>query len=234
MKGLPKIIFAAVASMLLAACGTQEEAAQETTEEEAVKVVEEENSGSNTDSEGEEADSASGGSVLVVYFSPANADTADAVSSATPRVGDASSVEAIAQQIGDRTGAKLAKIVPEEPYPTDYDETADKAKSEQDEDVRPDFLLETDPEEYDVIFVGYPIWWYHLPMVMDTFFDNYDLAGKTIIPFNTHAGSDDGGTYQEIADLEPDATVMDGLAVSGERAGDAKASVDEWLSGLGY
>ena len=73
-----------------------------------------------------------------------------------------------------------------------------------------------------------------MPMVMQNFFDAYDFSGKTIIPFNTHLGSRDGGTYEDIAELEPDATVLDGLAVSGEQVQDAETEVNDWLTGLGY
>ena len=73
-----------------------------------------------------------------------------------------------------------------------------------------------------------------MPMIMQTFFDTYDFNGKTIIPFNNHAGSRDGGTYKDIAGLEPGATVLDGLAVSGERADSAEEDVKDWLAGLGY
>ena len=69
---------------------------------------------------------------------------------------------------------------------------------------------------------------------MQTFFDTYDLSGKTIIPFNTHAGSRDGGTYREIAALESNASVLDGLAIAGERASGAEKEVLNWLAGLGY
>lgn len=172
--------------------------------------------------------------ILVAYFSPANSDFPDSVSGATPRVGDASSVEYLAQLIADETHADLAKITPSEPYPVDYDETADQAKSEQDEDARPDFLLSVDPADYDVIFIGYPIWWYHMPMILQSFFDAYDLSGKTIIPFNTHAGSRDGGTYRDIEALEPNATVLEGLPVSGENAASAEKDVQAWLTRLGY
>lgn len=51
---------------------------------------------------------------------------------------------------------------------------------------------------YDVVFVGYPIWWYTLPMPIYTFFDKYDFDNKIIVPFNTHEGSGDGGTYSTI------------------------------------
>lgn len=172
--------------------------------------------------------------MLIVYFSPANADGVDGISGATPRVGDASSVEYIAQIIGGKVDAETAKIVPTDPYPIVYDDTANRAKSEQDQDARPAFELDINPEDYDVIFVGYPVWWYHLPMIMRSFFDTYDFGGKTIIPFNTHAGSRDGGTYREIAALEPDATVLDGIAVAGERAFGAETDVLSWLAGLSY
>ena len=73
-------------------------------------------------------------------------------------------------------------------------------------------------------------------MVFETFFDNYDFIGKTIIPFNTHEGSGDGGTYDTIRECEPGATVSDGIAIRGGNAGsdDAKNEIDQWLLGLGY
>ncbi len=78
------------------------------------------------------------------------------------------------------------------------------------------------------------MWWYTLPMIMYTFFDTYNFSGKTIIPFNTHAGSSDGGTYQTIREFEPDATVKDGLAISGGSAfdGSTEDAVKSWLAGL--
>lgn len=179
------------------------------------------------------ASAASKSKTLIVYFSPANADTTDAVSSATPRAGSVSSVEAIATFIEKQTGADTAKIVPNPAYPLEYNKAADKAKGEADKNARPDFTLSVNPEDYDTIFIGYPIWWYKMPMVMYTFFDRYDLSGKTIVPFNTHMGSRDGGTYKEIAKLEPKAKVLDGLAVNGERTSGAEKSVADWLKKIG-
>lgn len=178
----------------------------------------------------------SGKKTLVVYFSASNGDTADTVSSATPKVGDAGATQYIAETIDKNVDSDIAKIVPKESYPADYNGTADQAKSEADSDARPEFTLDPDvnPEDYDVIFIGYPMWWYQMPMVMDTFFDTYDFSGKTIIPFNTHAGSGDGGTYDDIRKLEPDATVLDGLPIAGDDAGDSASEVKDWLAGLGY
>lgn len=175
-----------------------------------------------------------GKKTLIVYFTPANSDTTDTVSSATPRVGKTASVAYIADLIQDQTDGDTAKIVPKKAYPTSYEKAADQGEDERDQNARPQFTLSVNPRNYDVIFIGYPIWWGQMPMIMNTFFDTYNFSGKTIIPFNTHQGSGDAGTYDEIAKLEPKATVLDGFNVNGENAGDAKSDVNKWLSGLGY
>ena len=143
-------------------------------------------------------------------------------------------VEYVAELIHEQVDADVAKIVPVEAYPLAYRDAADQARAEQADDARPEFTLDVNPEDYDVIFVGYPIWYYHLPMIMQSFFDAYDFSGKTIIPFNNHAGSRDGGTYKDIAGLEPGAEVLDGIAIAGENTEDAGNSVREWLTGLSY
>ncbi|MBQ7433287.1 MAG: hypothetical protein IJV50_07520, partial [Lachnospiraceae bacterium] len=120
-------------------------------------------------------------------------------------------------------------------YPHVYEELADYAKAEQDHDERPIFEdLGVDPTSYQTVFIGYPIWWYSLPMIMETFFDTYDFSGVTIVPFNTHEGSRDGGTYDMIRDREPNATVLDGLPIrGGDVANDeSKRAVSEWIAGL--
>ena len=78
-------------------------------------------------------------------------------------------------------------------------ELFDYTKNERDNDERPELKdLEVNMDVYDVVFVGYPIWWYTLPMPIYTFFDKYDIDNKIIVPFNTHEGSGDGGTYSTI------------------------------------
>ena len=109
-------------------------------------------------------------------------------------------------------------------------------EAEANSDARPEFKdLDINIDDYDTIFVGYPIWWYQMPMIMYTFFDEYDLSGKTIVPFNTHEGSGDSGTYSDIQDLEPDATILDGLAIrGGDMEGDQTETVRNWLEDLGF
>ena len=227
MKRATAFLFALLLILSLAACGSQNSTAMQT------QTIEPRESESTPQAEPQEtADTEK--KILIVYFTPANSDMVDAVSSATPRVGNAASVEYVAQLIGEQVDADMAQIVAVETYPLPYNDTADRAKQEQNDDARPAFTLDVNPEEYDVIFFGYPIWWYHLPMVVRNFFESYDLSGKTIIPFVLHAGSRDGGTFREIRELEPDATVLDGLAVAGNRADRAQKDVNEWLAGLSY
>ena len=171
--------------------------------------------------------------ILTIYFSSAN--TVDATSSATPYFDGVASTEYLAQYINKKVGGDIAKLTPVKDYPESYNATADAAKKETDSNARPEFQkLEVNPEDYDVIFVGYPMWWYTLPMIMYTFFDTYDFSGKTVIPFNTHEGSGDGGTYDEIRDFEPNATVLEGFNVRGGKADKADSDLDEWLAGLNY
>ena len=172
---------------------------------------------------------------LVLYFSGGNSKNADVISSATQRANDYYATQYLATLINNEVGGDIVPIIPTNAYPLGYDETADKAKDERDNDERPQFEpLGVNIEDYDTIYIGYPMWWYTLPMVMYTFFDTYDFSGKTIIPFNTHLGSGDSGTYQTIKEFEPNATVKDGLAVSGSAVFDSSTeeTVKSWLAGL--
>jgi flavodoxin len=189
-----------------------------------------------TEEQTEKTTAGDSGKVLVLYFSAANTKDVDAVSSATPMTGGVSATGWMAEVIHEAMGGDIEAIIPSVDYPLEYDECADYAKKETDSDARPAYeKLSVDPASYDIIFIGYPMWWYTIPMVLETFFDDYDLSGKTIVPFNTHAGSRDGGTYKVIQEREPGATVLEGIAISGSSAGsdDAKTEILDWLDGLG-
>ena len=237
-------------ALSLIACGSsntapasaqaKEEETQTASEDnEAVSDVHSEQQESEAAPMSEEKDETTGsdstGKILILYFSADNTKDVDAVSAATPKADGASSVEWIANIIHDTVGGDLVPIIPSVDYPQGYDELADYAKQERDDGGRPAFEdLGVDPTQYDTVFIGYPIWWYEMPMIMDTLFDTYDFSGVTLVPFNTHAGSGDGGTYGDIRELEPNASVLDGLAVAGEDAGkdDAKTRVEKWVAGL--
>lgn len=141
----------------------------------------------------------------------------------------------IAGYIADYTSGTLFEIVPLVPYPDGYDETTAIARQEQDTNARPAIKNElTDLDKYSIVFVGSPIWYSTPPMIMRTFFDNYDLSDKTIVPFCTHAGSGMGNTVSVIRSSFPDATMLDGLAVRGIDSPDARNTVTDWLQRIGF
>lgn len=135
-------------------------------------------------------------------------------------------------------GADLFSIQTSVDYPGDIDELIDYASSEQEEDVRPELTSHIENlDDYDTVFIGYPLWWYDLPQVMDSFFDEYDFSGKTLIPFDVHNGSRLYDTVETIQELEPDARVItDGFAISQSTVAEETESVAEevgsWLQGL--
>ena len=229
MKKIIALLLAGVLLLSLASCGagnTAEPTTNNTTSQ---------TENSNGEAKNTQPVNTDGKKILVIYFSSANTADFDAVSSATPSFNGQGSTEYLATYIHSKVGGDMEKIMPVKDYPMSYSDCADYAKAERDRDDRPEFQkLSVNPEDYDVIFIGYPMWWYTLPMILYTLFDMYDFSGKIIIPFNTHEGSGDGGTYDEIREFEPGATVLEGLAVRGGNADRSENDVDKWLAGLDY
>ena len=145
----------------------------------------------------------------------------------------------MAALIAEMTGGDLFEITTVTPYPEDYASMLRVAQEEIDTDARPELAATVENmEDYDVIFIGYPIWHGRLPQAIFTFMESYDLAGKTVIPFNTHEGSGQSGTQNVIASALPDSMVLQGLAVQGKTAQENETRTRElltaWLEGLGF
>ena len=122
------------------------------------------------------------------------------------------------------------EIVPVNKYPDSYDECLKVATKEKNEDARPAIESKLDDiSKYDTIFIGYPIWWGEIPQIVYTFMEEYDLSGKTIIPFNTHEGSGLSGVPRQLKEICVGASVLDGLAIVGSQVNDSKAKVEEWI-----
>lgn len=157
--------------------------------------------------------------VLVVYFSHGG------------------NTQKLAKEISDQVGGDFRRIEPVNAYPGG-DELYDYTEQEQTDDARPEIQdLNIDMSKYDTVFIGYPIWWYTYPQVILTFFDNYDLTGKTIVPFVTHGGSGMSGTEDDMREYlsDKDVTVLDGLAVSrNDIEEDQSQTVTNWLEELGF
>ena len=144
----------------------------------------------------------------------------------------------LAQMIAAKINAPLFHIQTIKPYPKEYKPTTDIAKQEQRENARPELTAKVENMgEYDVIFLGYPIWWSDLPMAVYTFLQSYDFKDKTIIPFATHEGSGLSGTDGYIAKATG-AKVSTPLVIQGKIAqnsqDEAQKEVDSWLKKLGF
>jgi flavodoxin len=140
----------------------------------------------------------------------------------------------IASQIHEMVGGDILELKTVEPYPDEYEAVVKQAKEERKSGFKPP--LKTKVENigsYDVVFVGSPSWWSTIAAPVKTFLSEYDLSGKTIAPFVTHGGSGLGRSVADIAALCPNSTVLDGLAVWGENAKNARNDVSAWLRGLG-
>lgn len=142
------------------------------------------------------------GKILVSYFS-ASGVTAKA-----------------AEKLAEAAQADLYEIKPEVPYShADLDWTNKKSRSSvemSDPASRPAIAGKlADMEKYDTIFVGFPIWWYIAPTIINTFLESYDLSGKTIIPFATSGGSGMGKTNENLAPSCPGATLLQGKMLNG-------------------
>ena len=143
----------------------------------------------------------------------------------------------IKDYLGDK--ADTFKIDPVIAYPTNYKECTEYATKEKNSNARPEFknAESIDLSKYDTVFIGYPIWWGDVPMIINTFLEKYDFSGKTIIPFNTHEGSGNSGTFISIKNKMSSSTVnTNGLALKGQdaRKESSRSTVENWLKGLGY
>lgn len=145
----------------------------------------------------------------------------------------------LANQIHQRVGGDLFEVRTVHSYPKEYRATTDQAKREQEANFRPQLTADVqNMGSYDVVFIGYPNWWGTLPMAFFTFFEKYNFAGKTLVPFSTHEGSHLGRSVADMKALCPNSRILDGIALRGGtnstvKADSARREVAEWLRKLG-
>lgn len=110
----------------------------------------------------------------------------------------------VAGHIASLTGGTIFRIEPEKPYPTEYTPCTEVAKAEKEADARPTIKNKVeDWDQYDIVFIGCPVWWHTAPMIINTFSESYDFKGKTVIPFCTYASTYRDKTLAKIAELTP-------------------------------
>ncbi|MBS6678159.1 MAG: flavodoxin [Clostridiales bacterium] len=222
---------------LLAGCSSgnssqesaSEDTAQEDTREEASEGTDQsdtqEAAGEDTEEaapeEGQETESSgtADGNVLVVYYSATG------------------NTEGVANTIADITGGDLFELEPVEPYTDEdlnySDENSRVSREHEDESLRNVELTSTTVDNwdsYDTVFIGYPIWWGEAAWPVDSFVENNDFTGKTVIPFATSASSGIGESGQLLADMAGTGDWQEGMRF---RSGADEADVQEWVNGLG-
>ena len=212
----------------------EEQPAEESTETETEQSTE-------GTAEAESSEAGAQSSLLVAYFSYAeNAalpDDVDASASASIQPWNGAltgNTGVVADMIAQATGADLFSIRTVEQYPDTYDATLDQGQQEQSDGARPELATHLENlDSYDTIFLGFPNWWGDMPMAVYTFLDEVDLSGKTVIPFVTSGGSGFSNTISTIQQMEPQATVQEGLSIGASSATGAQQQVESWLSELG-
>lgn len=231
-RTLALLIVLLMTMTMLAGCGGSD--AGETTDDQAASETTEqaEDSGSEP----------AGGPILVAYFTRIGntgdgfPEGVDAVTSASINQTDdglKGNAQLIAEWVADETGADLFAIQSEEVYPADYNETVDKASKDQSAGIRPALTTKVeDMSAYSTVIIVYPNWWADLPMPVYSFFDEYDLSGKNIVAYCTHEGSRYSDTINTIKELEPEANVKEGLAISGGDAAGSESKVRENCAGI--
>ncbi|MDR3140365.1 MAG: NAD(P)H-dependent oxidoreductase [Tannerellaceae bacterium] len=136
----------------------------------------------------------------------------------------------MAKQIQQQTGGDLFEIKAVKPYPSDYNECVNVARKEQQDNARPALAdAVKNFAAYDVVFVGYPNWCGTLPQVLFTFLEKYDMSGKIVVPFCTHGSGRWGRSMNDLKKLCPDATILEGLAISGNLVRRSEDDVVKWL-----
>lgn len=181
--------------------------------------------------------------VLVAYFAYAEniGDTSgmsvDAIASAS--IGRTSNREGnipvMADVLREEFGADVFSISVEDPYEPVYDDMHDRAIEEIRNESLPELAtLPEDIEEYDVVFIGTPVWGGTLPRPVASFLSSASFSGKTIIPFGINLGSGFGNIVRAIRDICPDSEVMDGFTINARTANDeVREEFAEWLSDRG-
>ena len=241
---------AAFMVLSLAACaGNQQEeqpASAEATEQSQSASVQEEEEPASTEQQPEEPASsteqpsnAQESGVLVAYFSWADNAVIDGEvdSVASPSVTAPGNVQQLAQWISERTGGDLFSIQVTEPYSSDWDACLERANQERAEDARPELTASVEQlEQYDTVFLGYPNWWYGVPMALLSFLEENDLSDKQVYLFCSHGTGGLASSVEQIDEALPDSTALSEnvFDVYEEDAASSQQDILAWLEELGY
>lgn len=138
---------------------------------------------------------------------------------------------AVADRIASDLQTDVFRIEPETPYTKDYNEMLQIAQDEQAANTMPALAANVQAwDSYSTIYLGFPTWWGHLPQIVKSFLATHDCTGKTIYPFNTHAGSGFASCLSDLSAACPGADVREGLSLVGDNVSSSTERIDEWVS----
>ena len=142
----------------------------------------------------------------------------------------------MASFIQQHVGGDLFSIQVEEPYPSNYDDCLDRAADELDAEAHPALKTHVENmEQYDVVFLGMPNWWYSCPMAVKSFLEEYDFSGKTVVPFVAHGTGGISGSVRDMKECLPkDCVVLDPIGVYRPNIPSCQPQIEEWLTKLGF
>ena len=224
MKKLTALLLSVVLALSLAACGSANKPASSTTQPETSAPTEQpatepSESSSTAPAESEPETQPETGKTLVVYYSASG------------------NTERVAKDIAEAAGADLFEIVPTEVYTSEdlnWTNSDSRVSREHDDESLRDVPLTTtevpDWDSYDTVFIGYPIWWGIAAWPVDTFVQNNDFTGKTVIPFATSSSSGIGQSGSLLADMAGTGEWQEGQRFS---SGVSSDDVQSWVNGLG-
>ena len=233
MKKILSLLLTVGMMCAISACGTRPQSDTENAEPTTVQqTVEPSESAQPTELEEPSQQS----NILIAYFSLWDnapwGEVIDANTSASVVVDGNSAIGTngyMARMIQDTVGGDIHMILAEKLYPADFDEVVDINHQETSRAISSKV---ENMEQYDVVFIGYPVWATTLPQAVRAFLSEYDFSGKTVIPFCTHNGYGAGRSFSAVAELAVGAETLEGLAIHAAEITDSKDAVAEWLNGL--
>ena len=243
MKKIPSVLLVFSLLFMLTACSSSADPLQESSgqttspssQQDSVSVSDAVSEPESTESE------QSANNTLIVYFSrwgnteyPSDVDATTSASIVVDNDLRYGTTEYVANMIAENVGGDLHRIETVTPYTADFDELRDVNHDEMSSNYLPELKESNlDISAYDTVFVGYPVWATDVPQVVLSFLKEYDLSGKTVIPFCTHDGYGAGNSYQTIAEASHVAVSLEGIAIEAKDVPNAQDTVEAWLMEIG-
>lgn len=243
MKKFPSVLLFFFLLFMLTACSSSADPSQESSGQTTSPSSQQDSvSVSNAGLESESTESErSANNTLIVYFSrwgnteyPSDVDATTSASIVVDNNLRYGTTEYVANMIAENVGGDLHRIETVTPYTADFDELRDVNHDEMSSNYLPELKESNlDISAYDTVFIGYPVWATDVPQAVLSFLKEYDLSGKTVIPFCTHDGYGAGNSYQTIAEASHAAVSLEGIAIEAKDVPNAQDAVSSWLADIG-